>query len=83
VSISEIQPASPRVTDEDAEGHRMTLEDGRPQKETGARVLTTYVEDRTNALVDWCRNHQGIAGTIVVSAAAMGIAILTSLAKRR
>jgi hypothetical protein len=71
------------MTEEDVEDHRMTTDDGLAERESGVEVLTYYVEDRTKALVDWCKTHQGIAGTVVLTAAAVGVGVMSLLSKRR
>lgn len=80
---SEIQPASPRPVAEDPEDHRMIPDDGDAEQENGVEVLLDWVQGKTTNFVEWCGTHQGVVGTVVISAAAVSVAVLTTLSKRR
>lgn len=83
VSISEIQPASPRPVGGAAAGdHRMTPDDGDAEKEDGIEVLLDWVKGGATSVVEWCREHQRVA-VAITAAAAVTVGVATAFSKRR
>jgi hypothetical protein len=49
----------------------------------GAIMVNFHVNDRARALLRWCKRRKGVTATIVASTAALGIAVVKALHKRK